>query len=251
MASATHCETTELRVLTTLLRRWARMSLTARLTTWYVGLLALMLIGVGMFVYNGLARVATAGTILVAEQSSNQLRQQLEPVLAAHQQLGPAAQSLFDTQPPPPGAVVSVADASGRIVARSSGLSAAVETVRSEAMDAVRGGSTNWIAVNASTGTDGAAAISVSPIMDPVTGTLGGFAQVTVSVAQSELVVRSAGLLLAASAAVVLLLAALVGPRLTRLGLRPVRDIASASRQLADGNLATRVQVPGTRRRSR
>ena len=33
-------------VLAALRQRWASVSLTARLTTWYVGLLALMLIGV-------------------------------------------------------------------------------------------------------------------------------------------------------------------------------------------------------------
>jgi signal transduction histidine kinase len=113
-------------------------------------------------------------------------------------------------------------------------------------MDAVRAGSANWIAVNDDAGGDGPVMISVSPIMDPSTGTLTGFAQVTVAAAQSELVQHTAGLLLAASTAVVLLIAVLVGPRLTRLGLRPVREIAHASRRLADGKLSTRVEVPAS-----
>jgi len=203
-----------------------------------------MLMGLGTMVYISLGRVATAGTILVAEQTSNQIRQQLEAALTAHQALATAAQALLDTQSPPPGAVASIADANGRVVARSSGSSSALQPVRSEAMDAVRAGSANWIAVNDDAGGDGPVMISVSPIMDPSTGTLTGFAQVTVAVAQSELVVHTAGLLLAASIAVVLLMAVLVGPRLTRLGLRPVREIAHASRRLADGKLSTRVEVP-------
>ena len=130
-------------VLAALRRRWASVSLTARLTTWYVGLLALMLIGVGTMVYVSLGRVATAGTVLVAEQTSNQIRQQLEAALTAHQVLAVAAQALFDSQGPPPGAVASVADVTGSVVAGTSGSSVALQTVRSEGMDAVRAGSAN------------------------------------------------------------------------------------------------------------
>jgi hypothetical protein len=78
-------------------------------------------------------------------------------------------------------------------VARSSGSSSALQPVRSQAMDAVRAGSANWIAVNDDAGGDGPVMISVSPIMDPSTGTLTGFAQVTVAAAQSELVQHTAG----------------------------------------------------------
>jgi two-component system response regulator MprA len=79
VVSVTRCETTKfkLHARPALRRRWGSISLTARLTTWYVGLLAFMLMGLGTMVYVSLGRLATAGTILVAEQTSNQIRQQL------------------------------------------------------------------------------------------------------------------------------------------------------------------------------
>jgi heavy metal sensor kinase len=78
-------------------------------------------------------------------------------------------------------------------------------------------------------------------------GDVVGFVQVSMSMDTVDDTLHTVRLLLAGGVGVTLLLALVVGLPLTRVGLRPLRAVASASRRLADGDLTTRVPPSATR----
>src|SRR5688572_19934044 len=78
-------------------------------------------------------------------------------------------------------------------------------------------------------------------------GDVVGFVQVSMSMSTVDATLGTVRLLLAGGVGVTLLLALVVGLPLTRVGLRPLRAVASASRRLAGGDLTTRVPPSATR----
>ena len=85
-------------------------------------------------------------------------------------------------------------------------------------------------------------------IADPMeSGDVVGFVQVSMSMDTVDATLRTVRLLLAGGVGATLLLALVVGLPLTRVGLRPLRAVAGASRRLAEGDLSTRVPPAATR----
>ncbi|MDQ6670797.1 MAG: HAMP domain-containing histidine kinase [Chloroflexota bacterium] len=225
-------------------KQLSRLSLTARLTMWYVGLLAVLALALGTFVLVGLGRLSTAALIAEGTRQNQEVQQGLAPLLATGQPLGSGAQAVLDTQHGPPGQLIAVAGPDGRVVAHTPGPSDLVEVVRPTGIDALRGGASEWIAVLDST--DGQMVVRVIPLVDPVSGGLRGYVQVTTPTASAALATQIVGTLFTLGLGIALLVAVVVGPRVTRLGLRPLRGMARASRRLAEGDLTTRVQEPDT-----
>lgn len=100
-----------------------------------------------------------------------------------------------------------------------------------------------WIAV-LDGGASGQVVMNLTQLSDPASGAAQGYVQVVVPVEQVDFVGRILLGLFWLGCGVLLMVAIVVGPRLTRLGLRPLRGMAGASRRLAEGDLTTRVEVP-------
>src|SRR5262245_33913978 len=75
-------------------------------------------------------------------------------------------------------------------------------------------------------------------------GDVVGFVQVSMPMDALDETLQTVRLLLAGGVGATLLIALLVGLPLTRLGLRPLRAVAVASRRLAEGDLSVRVTPP-------
>ncbi len=212
---------------------------------WYVGLLAVLVLALGAFVLVGLGRLSTAALIAEGGRQNQEVQHELAPVLGTGQLLGSGAQVILDGWRGPPGQLIAVAGADGNVVAHTPGPSELVEVIRPTGIDAVRGGANEWIAVLDSTA-DGQLVVHVIPLVDPVSLEPRGYVQVTTPIANAALATRIVGTLFSLGLAMVLIVAVIVGPRLTRFGLRPLRGMAGASRRLAEGDLTTRVHEPDT-----
>jgi two-component system OmpR family sensor kinase len=229
-------------IASALRRRMRAASLTKRLTTWYVGLLAVMLLALGAFVYIGVTRLATAAILASGTQDNQEISHDLALYLAGGQPIETFAQAVLDTHNGPP-AMIAIADPQGRVVAHTPGPSQLVEALSPAGLDAVRGGANEWIAV-LDTGAGGQVVMNLRQLSDPASGVALGFVQVAVPVERADFIGRVLLVLFGLGCGVLLVVAIVVGPRLTRLGLRPLRGMAGASQRLADGDLTTRVEVP-------
>ncbi|HEV7665205.1 MAG TPA: ATP-binding protein, partial [Chloroflexota bacterium] len=223
-------------------RRIHTASLTARLTAWYIGLMALMLLGLGAFVNIGVTKLATAAVVASDTQQNHEVSQALAPLLAAGQPLERVAQAVLNAHHGPPEVIV-IADPQGRVVAHTTGPSQLVDGLIPTGLDAVRGGATEWIAV-LDGGTAGQVVMNLTQLSDPSTGAIQAFVEVAAPVEQADFVGHVLLILFGLGCGILLVVAIVVGPKLTRLGLRPLRGMAGASRRLAEGDLSTRVDVP-------
>jgi signal transduction histidine kinase len=219
-----------------------RASLTKRLTTWYVGLLALMLLALGAFVNIGVTKLATAGIIASGTQQNDKVSRDLAPLVAGGRPIGTIAQAVLDGHRGPP-AIIAIADSQGHVVGHTPGPSQLVDVLNPTGLETVRSGANEWIAV-----LDGDAAgqvvVHLTQLTDPASGAAQGFVQVAIPVEQADFIGRVLLVLFGLGCGVLLVVAIVVGPRLTRLGLRPLRGMAGASHRLAEGDLTTRVEVP-------
>lgn len=231
-----------MQIASALRTRMRTASLTKRLTTWYVGLLAVMLLALGAFVNIGVTKLATAGIIASGTQQNEEISRDLAPLLAGGRPIGTVAQAVLDAHRGPP-AIIVVADSQGHVVGHTPGPSQLVEVLNPTGLDAVRSGANEWIAV-LDGGATGQVVVHLTQLSDPASGAARGFIQVAVPVEQADFIGRVLLILFGLGCGVLLVVAIVVGPRLTRLGLRPLRSMAGASHRLAEGDLTTRVEVP-------
>ncbi|HEY3082800.1 MAG TPA: HAMP domain-containing sensor histidine kinase [Chloroflexota bacterium] len=85
------------------------------------------------------------------------------------------------------------------------------------------------------------------PAEVPLEGDVVGFVQVSMPMDALDATLQTVRLLLAGGVGATLLIALVVGLPLTRIGLRPLRAVAGASRRLAEGDLSVRVAPPTSR----
>src|SRR5205085_1078660 len=107
----------------------------------------------------------------------------------------------------------------------------------------LHGPTSEWLGV-VDGDSSGALAVSIVGITDARSGGALGSVQVGTLLAESNRIAQMLMVVVGIGFGVVLLVAAIVGPRLTRIGLQPLRTMADASRELAGGNLSARVQTP-------
>src|SRR5579871_912617 len=224
----------------TIRRRFEQLSLTSRLTAWYVGLLALLLLILGVVLYAGATRLSSAAALGEASVEARNLRDAFLKASVPAQPFAAVAQQVVDARAMQDNLVV-ITDSDGRTVAQAPGSSGRLDSLSTAALSVLNGPADEWVGVTDG-GTLGSLAVSVVRIADPTSGATLGSIQVGTPVAQSDRVVRMFLLAVGIGFGLVLLAAALVGPRLTRVGLQPLRRMAQASRSLANGNLSVRVQ---------
>jgi len=224
-------------------RRVPRFSLSARLTLWYVGLLAATLALVVASLFYISARLTRAGTLDQAARFADQARLTLAGAAAKGRPFDLAARELFEQDGTLNETPILVLDGSGAPIAQSAAANALNASVRTEGVDAVRGGTPTWLSVVDSAQVPAAVAISAVP---DAAGGVAGFVQVILPLETAEVTSRYITVVVAVGLGLVVIVAALVGPLLTSLGLRPLRTVARASRRLAEGDLSTRVEVPDT-----
>ena len=136
--------------------------------------------------------------------------------------------------------LVIVTNADGDVVAQTPGTGERLVEIGGAGADVLRGSADEWLGVVGNDTSD-PLAVSIARVADPRTNSGMGTVLVGTSLAESERLAQSLLLALGVGFGTVLVLAAVVGPRLTRLGLRPLRNMAEASRELARGNLRVRV----------
>jgi len=239
-------------------RWWRQAGLAIHLTTWYVALLALALLALGVFLYVALAQSLQLSTFAFLGGEARAVERVLQAGIGAGQPLSDAATAATDNVAAP-GVGVVILDPNGRVVARSHGPREQAPDPPAVGLEAVRAGAGQWTGV-----TDAAPLGRTAVLLEPVVsggavpaaplfgllpkpkpkggaGAVIGYLQLSVPTAQTDVTLHTVLLLLVAGVTLVLLLAALAGPRLTRLGLRPLRGLAAASHQLAQGDLSARV----------
>ncbi len=241
-------------------RWWRQAGLAVHLTTWYVALLAVALLALGVFLYVALAQSLELSTFAFLGGEARAVERVLQAGIATGQPLAEAATSATDNVAAP-GVGVVILDPNGRVVAQSRGPREQAPDPPAAGLEAVRAGAGQWTGLTAA-GTavllepvvSGGAAPSnqlfgllPKPKPKGAASAVVGYLQLSVPTAQTDATLHTVLLLLLAGVSLVLLLAALAGPRLTRLGLRPLRGLAAASHQLAQGDLAARVAVPASR----
>jgi heavy metal sensor kinase len=219
-----------------------RLSLTVRLTAWYVGLLAVLLLVLGAALYAATARLSSTAALGEASIESHTLRDTLQAAMGQGRPLSVAASDALDTRRMQTN-LVEVVDANGGIVTQSAGRSVLPALTSDVADGVLRGPTDEWLGTvgDVADGPAGSLAVSVVRLTEPETGAPIGTLEVGVSLAESERIVRTLLVSVGIGFGVVLLVAAAVGPRLMRMGLRPLRTMAAASRELAGGNLSARV----------
>ena len=222
-------------------QRLRRLSLSTRLTAWYVGLLALLLLALGAALYAGATRLSSAAALGETSIEAHNLRDAFFRTLTPTQAPASVAQTVVNSRAMQDNVVV-VASADGQVIAQAPGSSERLNVAPS----VLQGSADEWLGV-VDGGAAGPLAVSIVRLVDPASGDELGTIQVGTSVAQSDRVVQLFLLVVGAGFGVVLIVAAVVGPRLTRLGLRPLRTMAAASRSLADGDLSTRVESSDVR----
>jgi two-component system OmpR family sensor kinase len=208
-----------------------KASLTKRLTTWYVGLLALMLLALGAFVNIGVTKLATAGIIASGTQQNDKVSRDLAPLVAGGRPIGTIAQAVLDGHRGPP-AIIAIADSQGHVVGHTPGPSQLVDVLNPTGLETVRSGANEWIAV-----LDGDAAgqvvVHLTQLTDPASGAAQGFVQVAIPVEQADFIGR-----------VLLVLFGLGCGVLPGVGGGPVGGGGAPPPRLAEGDLTTRVEVP-------
>src|SRR5262245_6776950 len=96
------------------------LSLTARLTTWYVGLLAVLLLVLGVALYAAMARVPGTAALGEASIEAHTLRDTLQAAIGQGRPLDSAASDALDTRRMQAN-LVEIDDANGLVVTRSAG----------------------------------------------------------------------------------------------------------------------------------
>jgi two-component system OmpR family sensor kinase len=220
-------------------QRLQRLSLTTRLTAWYVGLLALLLLALGAALYAGTTRLSSAAALGAASIEAHNLRDALAQELAGGQPLSSVALAAINSRRMQDN-LVTITDATGQVVVQTPGSSERLGTAPGLDVGVLQGAADEWLGIAAGD-TSAPLAVSIVRLTDPRSGATLGAIQVGTSLAESDRVAQMLLLVVAVGFGLVLVAAAVVGPRLTRLGLQPLRTMASASRELADGNLSARV----------
>ncbi|MBV9577344.1 MAG: HAMP domain-containing histidine kinase [Chloroflexi bacterium] len=220
-------------------QRLSRFSLATRLTTWYVGLLFLLLLVLGTVLYIGAMRLSSATALGEASIEGHNLQGALTQALSRGEPLGAAAASAISSRRMQDNLVI-VADVDGSVVATSTGSAAPLLGTGNAGTDVLRGSADEWLGV-INGDTSDPLAVSLVRISDPRSGATRGTILVGTSLAESQRVAQNMLLVVLAGFAAILLVATVIGPRLTRIGLRPLRTMAEASRHLAGGDLSVRV----------
>jgi len=218
-----------------------RQSLTARLTTWYVGLLALLLLVLGVAVYLGATRLSNATALGETSLEAHNLANTVHQHMIRGDPLSAAAAAAIAGRRMQENLVI-VTDTNGHIVAQSPGSDDRVRGIGVPGADVASGATDEWLGVVDRDGSD-PLAISTIRIADPRLGSSVGTMIVGTSLATAEQVTRSMLLVILGGFGVILLIAALVGPHLTRVGLRPLRTMALATGRMAAGDLSVRVHI--------
>ncbi|HEY3110943.1 MAG TPA: HAMP domain-containing protein, partial [Chloroflexota bacterium] len=274
-------------------RLWRRATLATRLTSWYVGILAVMLALLATFLYAALARALEQSTFAQLRGDARDVRWAFErAVLAGTPPPQAADRALADATTPGAGVVLLGPD--GGVLARSKLPRERPPELPAPAAAALREGLPEWSGIVEDADAPGQVAVLVVRVIDPPpifprgsaersgpalpplarsadalyerktpdglsTWTLPvpgqpfdrlelvapppglGAVQVSVSLSPVQATLRTMRALLAGGVLATLALAALAGRPLTRMGLRPLRAVAGASRRLADGDLSVRV----------
>ncbi|MBV9582567.1 MAG: HAMP domain-containing histidine kinase, partial [Chloroflexi bacterium] len=248
-------------------RGWRQAGLAVRLTTVYVALLAVALIALGVFLYVALARSLDGSTFALLGGEARSVGWVLQTGVASGEPLAQAAKVATDNAAAP-GVGVTVFDPTGQVAAQSGGRPPA-PAPPSAGLAAVLGGTNQW--TETVDGPAGRTAVLLTPVLsggpppapaaarNPLPGllpvpkpkapprTVLGYVQLSMPTAETDATLHIVLLLLIVGVSLVLLVAAFAGPRLTRLGLRPLRSLAVASHQLGQGDLAARVPEPASR----
>ncbi len=240
-------------------RRWRRAGLATRLTAWYLASLSVLLAVLAVFVYLALSRALEQSALADLRGEAASVRTAILTARDGGATLPDAARAAVDGITAS-GVVVLVMDRDGRVLARTGEPRGRPAEPPREGVGALRGGAAEWAEI------DGAAplgrlAILIVPLVEPASPVPERsrprespahapgieIIQLTSPLAAADATLRTALVVLVGGAALTLALAALVGLPLTRLGLRPLRLVASASRRLAAGDLSARVEVPASR----
>ena len=215
------------------------MTLTARLTVWYVGLLALLLYGLWIGLYAGATQLSTAAALGEVGIEASHLRQAVGSALTTPATLAPVAQQVITSRPMQEN-LVAVTDINGQVVAEGSGSIEGLPSVRAADENALASGTHEWLGV-ADGAESGLLAVSSLGLFDPGSGAMLGTVTVAMPIARAESMTRTFLIVVGVGFGLVLVIAATVGPRLTRFGLRPLRQVAAVSRELANGDLSARM----------
>jgi two-component system OmpR family sensor kinase len=224
---------------------WAGLNLSTRLAASYLGLMVVVLGLLVVFLYAGFQWQSRTAELANLRDLSARVRVDVDQRLVGGASPSEVAQAVADSDRGGGDLWVSLVASDGRVIAHSSGPESIVQTVPEAGLQALAGGAPEYLVIIANQ--DPAVALSLAPLDTSPPGTDGPrYAQIATRPTpptDGRILLP----LLATGFTGSLLLALVVGPRISGRGLRPLREMAVVSRRLAAGDLSARVPQPRTR----
>jgi two-component system OmpR family sensor kinase len=212
--------------------------LSTRLAASYLGLMVVVLGVLVVFLYAGFLWQSRTSELGNLHDLSARVRTDVNARLASGVTAGDVAQAVADIDRGDGDLWVSLISADGRVIAHSSGPESIVQTVPQAGLQALADGAPEYMVIISNQ--DPAVALSLAPLETPVVRPDGPHYVQIATRPTPPTDGRILIPLLAIGFMGSLLLALVVGPRISGLALRPLREMAVVSGRLAAGDLSAR-----------